>query len=97
MIRPDPDGRLPGFAGQQMDSGMSRERDGGRPARPHQGRRPSLPRKLLQAVIFAVLAFGALAFVDLSLSVISPERPARVAGMLLDPLLRFLGLLALGV
>ena len=48
-------------------------------------------------LFFAVLAFGALAFVDLSLSVISPERPARVAGMLLDPLLRFLGLLALGV
>ena len=97
MIRPDPDGRLPGFAGRQMDSDMSRDRDGGRPARPHQGHRPPLPRKLLQAVIIAVLAFGALAFVDLSLSVISPERPARVAGMLLDPLLRFLGLLALGV
>lgn len=96
MIRPDPDDQLPGFARQQH-GGMFPGTNGHWSDRPLHGGRPSLPRKMLRAVLMAVLAFAVLAFVDLGLSIIFPERPARVAGMLLDPLLRFLGLLALGV
>lgn len=104
MIRPDPDDdtrhdRLPrGW----RDDRWSRDswagdgwQGGGWNGRPRP--RIRLPRPLRMALLAIMCLFAVLAAVDLTLSIIDPDRPMPVAQLILGPLLRLSGLFTLGM